>query len=233
MFSALALILLLGPAGPATEPVKLLKNRNGQVLFVAATRLNEPTSSELAKVTAPGGWPTYRRLLEKYGVSQGTPSKCLRPPMGHVFPSGVDYPQQHRTFETELKNNSLAVAGRVEAITTGWHFDTNGVATLVELRIDEVLKDPTGELAAGLLVTYLQPGGLLHVSGRAICTQDPDYIAPRVGDRVILLGASDPANELHLMTNPSLIYYIRGAEVTSGDTQAHKVRRLTVSDVNS
>lgn len=230
MFSALALLLALGVAVPAIEPAKPLKNRNGQLMFVTASRLNEPRSSDLTKVTSPAGWSTYRRLLEKRGVAQGAPSKCLRPPLGHVLPAVGDKPHQ-RTFATEVQNNSVAVTGQVEGITFGWHFDDNGVAALVRLRIDEVLKDSTGDLVAGLVVTYLQPGGLLHASGRTICTEDPEYIAPKVGDRVILLGALDPANELHLMTHPSLIYYVRGAEVTSGETQVHKVRRLSVDDV--
>ena len=102
------------------------------------------------------------------------------------------------------------ILGAIEHSTPIWDFHYDTVATLVFVRIEEILQAESGVFSVGQLVTFIRWWGETTVLGVPLCTGPPSGIhagsSPGVGDQIILTGAKDLRNPDHLVTHPSRIF---------------------------
>jgi hypothetical protein len=123
-----------------------------------------------------------------------------------------------------IKSTVLGVAqaqdvffiGTVEGTMIGWDFEYQGPATVVFLRIEEVLKDVTGSLSLGSVVTIDQPFGTLEISGVTFCVGEPDsMIETDPGKRIAVAGTVTPRNDNHVDAADGHMFEVEDGRVMS------------------
>ena len=134
-----------------------------------------------------------RRRVEAKAAERGECAKCGMPVIGDVFGG----PQRLPLTDELRTRRPLAFVATVESVTPGIDVLYGYVTSLVTLRVSEAI---TGEesLAPGTLLTYYQQSGSMYVGKVELCTEPLTKYAPRVGDRVLLVGARDRVNAAHV-----------------------------------
>ena len=128
----------------------------------------------------------------------------------------------HRSDECDAPSVSVAdvvsyqpvvVLGSIEHLGPVWSTTHKTILTVAYIRVSEVLKDPTGELAPGALVTHVRPWGSVDVGGVTICTYPPEgtLTSQATTDQdVVLAGSLDLRNDNHFVTTANFVFRVQG-----------------------
>lgn len=128
----------------------------------------------------------------------------------------------HGTDECEAPSVSIAdviafksvvVLGSVEHLGPVWSTSHKTVLTVAYIRVNEVLKDPSGQLAPGVLVTHVRPWGSVEVGGVTICTYLPEGTLSSqatTGQDVVIAGSLDLRNDNHFVTAADFVFRVQG-----------------------
>ena len=112
-----------------------------------------------------------------------------------------------------LSYQPTVALGSIEYLEDAWSTAQHAVFTLAYIRIDEVFKDPTGQLRPGVLVTYTQPWGSAEIGGVTLCTYPPGGMnasQAAIGQKVVIAGGLDLRNDFHFVTAPELVFRVQG-----------------------
>ena len=107
----------------------------------------------------------------------------------------------------------IVILGTIEHLEEAWSTSQLRISTLVYVRIDEVLKDPTGTLTPGMLVTHVRPWGSVGIGGVTLCTYPPKGMlaSQAIKDQqVVIAGSLDLRNEHHFVTPTDFVFRVEG-----------------------
>jgi hypothetical protein len=125
-----------------------------------------------------------------------------------------------RTIDV-IASRKVVVLGLIEHLTKVWSTTHRTIYTIVYLRIDEVLRDTSGRLYPGLLVTYTQPWGSIEIGGVTICAYPPRgllTLQPPLGEQMVVAGALDLRNENNLVTAPDKVFRVVDHQILPNPT---------------
>ena len=139
-----------------------------------------------------------------------------------IKPTGRCTALGHGTDECEAPSVSIAdvvsfktvvVLGSIEHLGPVWSTSRKTILTVAYIRVNEVLKDPTGQLTPGVLVTHVRPWGSVDVGGVTLCTYPPEGVLASqatVDQDVLIAGSLDLRNEYHFVTATDFVFRVQG-----------------------
>ena len=139
-----------------------------------------------------------------------------------IKPTGRCVSRAHSSLECDapihsvdgvVSRQSVVILGTVEKLEVVWNTSHQRISTLAYIRVDEVLKDPTGGLSPGMLVTHVRPWGTIDVGGATLCTYPPEGMLTSQavdGQQVVAAGSLDLRNDAHLVTPADFVFRVQG-----------------------
>jgi len=166
------------------------------VHFVPATSLNAPST--------PASADALRQIA---AIRWDDRNGCL-PPMEVDIDAESAGTKQFPELARYLERSETIVAGRVETVTDGWDTAAHRPATLVSLRVTDVLRRG----AKDELVTFEIDGGRVVVAGRAICSEAHIAI-PQAGDTLLIAGRRDRSQQSHIVAASDSVFRVQERSV--------------------
>jgi hypothetical protein len=113
--------------------------------------------------------------------------------IGNPYPQAID-------FVDFVRQKPMALLGRVVRITPGWNVPYSYASSMVELRVEEVVKAQGGWPAVDAHVFYEQKWGSITVKDHRLCTDTSGGEGHRavLGELVFLAGRGRDANDPRL-----------------------------------
>ena len=155
-------------------------------------------------------WGAVRRVRERGLSGSCVPSGSETQYAKNLSSSG-SRPSETIKISTVVAVQPVAVIGQVEQVRTYWS-ELNGIFSMAFLRVQEVLKHPSGG-EVGSLVSFLLPWGTLGVHGVTLCTAVPSNLdtgsrSNFLDETVLLAGSSFVWNENHVEVSMANIFRI-------------------------
>ncbi len=191
MFAPLFLFLAHATCAPAAL---YADEAHRELLFVPATMVQ---SHESAARTA-------LEQIAQFEMPEGL--DCMPPP---EFDALVEVPP---SFSDYLRQGPEVFVANVTGIVTGWDTRNANVASLVTLRIRDVLHGGPAPLRKGTQVTILVPGGSFELDRKRLCTKPQDEI-PHIGEDLLIRGVVDEHNSGHIATCNDCVFPIENGDV--------------------
>lgn len=208
--SPLSLLAAQAPAAPATPAGPPLPA--GEIVWRDASRRTAYFVSERLLNEWP--WdrlaidPERRKDLEAVVNAPLQGTRYYAP--GRLYPecstdlhTGIGEPgRQALPFLDFVRGEPLALVGRVVKVTPGWNVVYDHASSMVELRVEEVVKAESRWPAVQDRVVYEQKRGSITVKGRRLCTDanTPEAHRAAVGDLVFLSGRRDDGRDPRLIS---------------------------------
>lgn len=227
---ALLLLLSLGSgATGAADPIRWSDEAHTAPLFIPESVLQgtEPDP----RLSAQSFW-TIRSEIEQKAEALGKTGRCATPILGDSVAMGkgaVRWPSPAQ----KIQAGTPALLATVVRTVAGWSVPSRYPVSVIEVRIDEVLSDPSGRLNPGERLFFEQDAGTLTVGSSRLCTDHPRYARWKEGDRLLLLvGSFDEANPGFVHTAPGNLYPIReGKAYVQGPVPSEKPSSYSIESI--
>lgn len=126
---------------------------------------------------------------------------------------------QKLTLVQIARRADFAVIGTVERIVPGWSTQLIRPASLVEIKVSEVLFDRNQKTRRSTALTYLQRSGSLAILGTPVCSVDPENREAELGRELLVIGVWD-------RTNPKVAQSLHAFGVAGDRVELPKDARL-------
>ena len=232
--ACLCLLPRVAPAGAGghARPPDTLWETDGSgvtnVVFLPLTLLNSVAFDRLETLNLDDRRLSWTRIREKVLTSQqaataGTPV-CTYTIGGDVFNDASSPPP---IFGLDLLAAlPVVVDGEIERLVSGVTVEGEA-ATLYRVRVTRVLKGAV-LVHAGDHVTFMERMGHGQIDGTEICTINPRYRPPRMGEEVVVGGHPDSGNVGNLDASEASVLFVDQGVVDRGKDEPANWRPLTL-----
>ena len=130
-------------------------------------------------------------------------------------------PPDRSSLIAAVRSSQLILLGKVVAREIG--FERGELGQMLMIQPSEQLKPAGGDLGRNYFVFV--PAGRFQIAGLDICKEDPRFVAPEIGDDVLLFPRDAPAGEIFLN-----LEYEGSLVVLNADEQVKWPRSFTAAD---
>lgn len=118
--------------------------------------------------------------------------------LGKADPAG-SY-RHAKSLDELIADTPVALVGKVVEIVPGWLTTLAHAGKAVYFVVDTILKAPEEAVKLGDIRAFEKYGGEITLDGVRLCTEAvPGFYSPRLADRILLVGAMFPYDELRLV----------------------------------
>jgi len=207
--------LLLAMAGPAAAQREyLLLGSPTSVAFIPIERFSgfdwtKPETVDLSGLPIKESDAAKLRTLVAEKSKAGKEEPCDRAGLA----SGSEFfgkAVSSERLDVVIRNSDLAFIGQVSRRSVGLEPARWKPATRIYLRIEEVLYDPSGQLAPSQEWSYEIPYGTVRLGKTVLCHEPPpDRYVAQPGDQVLLAGAFDTLNSEALNLYKRVVFEVK------------------------
>jgi hypothetical protein len=199
------------------------------VVFLPLTLLNSVAFDSLETLNLDDRRLSWTRIREKVLTSQqaATTGKpvCTYTMGGDVFNDANSPPP---VFGLDLLVAlPVVVDGEIERLVSGVTVEGEA-ATLYRVRVTRVLKGAS-LVHAGDHVTFMERMGHGQIDGTEICTINPRYRPPRMGEEVVVGGHPDSGNVGNLDASEASVLFVDAGVVVRGKDEPENWQPMTLN----